>query len=133
MLLAKNFICKKVRFYLDNSEFMLIFAISNDMCMKTYLYFATEENCFETEKFTTENPLADIKSFLADSYVQVQEAETASYQTDRAIGLSLVLPNSANATKSRPLSRIIVRKQSHLPTKKKSKNIWISRKFFLPL
>ena len=65
---------------MDNSEFMLIFAIPNDMLMKTYLYFATEENCFETEKFTTENPLADIKSFLADSYIQVQEAETAAYQ-----------------------------------------------------
>ena len=44
--------------------------------MKTYLYYATEENCFETEKFSTENPLSDIKTFLTDSFIKEGRAET---------------------------------------------------------
>ena len=40
------------------------------MKKKTYLYYATEENCFETEKHETTNPEADVKEFLRSDYVQ---------------------------------------------------------------
>ena len=34
--------------------------------MKMYLYYATEENCYETEKHESENPIEDVKQFLKD-------------------------------------------------------------------
>jgi hypothetical protein len=34
--------------------------------MKMYLYYATEENCYETEKHVSENPIEDVKQFLKD-------------------------------------------------------------------
>lgn len=32
--------------------------------MKKYIYYANEENCYEIEKFETNNPIAEIKEFL---------------------------------------------------------------------
>lgn len=47
--------------------------------MKKYLYYATEENCFETEKHETTDIRADIKSFLADDFCQLDtQEETAT-------------------------------------------------------
>jgi hypothetical protein len=48
--------------------------------MKTYLYYATEENCFEMDKFSTENPIGDVKQFMQDDYLQTDEIEAAAYQ-----------------------------------------------------
>lgn len=48
--------------------------------MKTYLYYATEENCFETEKFNTTTPIEDVKQFLKDDYLQTDEIESAAHQ-----------------------------------------------------
>ena len=48
--------------------------------MKTFLYYATEENCFEADKFETTNPIAEVKQFLQDDYLQTDEIEAAAYQ-----------------------------------------------------
>ena len=48
--------------------------------MKTYLYYATEENCFECEKHETTNPEADAKQFLQDDYVQADTADENVYE-----------------------------------------------------
>lgn len=47
--------------------------------MKHYLYYATEENCFETEKREiSENEIrTTIKEWLADDYCQVDVQEMA--------------------------------------------------------
>lgn len=47
---------------------------------KTYLYYGTEENCFEIEKFETTNPFEDIRNFLTDDYLQVDEIDLALNQ-----------------------------------------------------
>ena len=47
---------------------------------KTFLYYGTEENCFETEKFETTNPIEDVRQFLKDDYLQTDEIEAAAYQ-----------------------------------------------------
>lgn len=47
---------------------------------KTYLYYGTEENCFECEKHETTNPEADAKQFLADDYVQADVADYNVYE-----------------------------------------------------
>ena len=48
--------------------------------MKHYLYYATEENCFETEKQEiSENEIrTTIKEWLADDYCQVDMQEEAA-------------------------------------------------------
>lgn len=51
-----------------------------NMTKKTYLYYATEENCFETEKFNTTNPIEDVKRFLKDDYLETDEIESAASQ-----------------------------------------------------
>ena len=48
--------------------------------MKTYIYYATEENCFETEKHETTTPIEDVKQFLQDDYLQADEIESAAQQ-----------------------------------------------------
>ncbi len=48
--------------------------------MKTYIYYATEENCFETEKHETTTPIEDVKQFLQDDYLETDEIETAAQQ-----------------------------------------------------
>lgn len=50
------------------------------MKKKTYLYYATEENCFETEKFETTAPEAEAKGFLQDDYVQADTADHNVYE-----------------------------------------------------
>ena len=50
------------------------------MKKKTYLYYGTEENCFETEKHETTNPEADVKEFLADDYVQTDVIDYDVYE-----------------------------------------------------
>ena len=61
---------------------MPIFAVpnKNNETMKTYLYYATEENCFETEKRELEESeiRSTIKEWLADDYCQVEEQEQAA-------------------------------------------------------
>lgn len=47
---------------------------------KVYLYYATEENCFETEKHETTEPLNDVEQFLKDDYLQTDEIELAKYE-----------------------------------------------------
>ena len=47
---------------------------------KTYLYYGTEENCFEIEKHETTNPFGDIRDFLTDDYLQVDEIDSALNQ-----------------------------------------------------
>ena len=47
---------------------------------KTYLYYGTEENCFEIEKHETTNPFGDIRDFLTDDYLQVDEIDLALNQ-----------------------------------------------------
>ena len=49
------------------------------MRMKIYFYYATEENCFETQKFETENPFGDMEQFLKDDYVDTQTIEYEVY------------------------------------------------------
>ena len=51
--------------------------------MKTYLYYATEENCFEQDKFETTTPIEDVKRFMQDDYLQTDEIESAAYQMQR--------------------------------------------------
>ena len=51
-----------------------------NMAKKTYLYYATEENCFETEKFDTTTPIEDVKRFLKDDYLETDEIESAANQ-----------------------------------------------------
>jgi len=46
--------------------------------MKTYLYYATEENCFETEKRETTDVINDVKGILDDSYVQSDVAHNVT-------------------------------------------------------
>lgn len=41
--------------------------------MKYYIYYATEENCFETEKFDTTNPIEDVKEILKDDYLDEEK------------------------------------------------------------
>ena len=47
------------------------------MKKKTYLYYATEENCFETEKYEATNPFEDVANFLKDDYIEPNEIELA--------------------------------------------------------
>lgn len=47
---------------------------------KTYLYYGTEENCFEIEKHETSNPFEDIRNFLTDDYVDEDEINAAVKQ-----------------------------------------------------
>ena len=53
--------------------------------MKTYLYYATEENCFETDKREIkDNEIrATIKEWLADDYCQVDVQEEAANHIER--------------------------------------------------
>lgn len=48
--------------------------------MKKYLYYATEENCFETEKREIKDSeiRSTIKEWLADDYCQVDTQEAAA-------------------------------------------------------
>jgi hypothetical protein len=73
---------KKVKKNLVNPIFILTFALSNknSMLMKTYLYYGSEENCFETEKFNTTNPYKDVEGFLRDDYLQNTEIDYAVHQ-----------------------------------------------------
>ena len=50
---------------------------------KIYLYYATEENCFETEKHETTEPINDVEQFLKDDYLQTDEIERAKYEMQR--------------------------------------------------
>lgn len=45
---------------------------------KTYLYYATEENCFECDKFETASPIEDVKQFLKDDYLQTDYIESVA-------------------------------------------------------
>ena len=67
---------------------MSIFAsVIKNMSMekKIYLYYGTEENCFETEKHEIKrNEIrATIKQWLADDYCQVDEQEMAADEVER--------------------------------------------------
>ena len=55
--------------------------------MKKYLYYATEENCFETEKREiTDNEIRPtIKEWLADDYCQVDMQEEAANHIEREL------------------------------------------------
>lgn len=46
---------------------------------KIYLYYGTEENCFECEKHEITNPEAEAKQFLTDDYVQADVADYNVY------------------------------------------------------
>ncbi len=61
-------------------KFIPTFASRNNGDMKTYLYYATEENCFEQDKFETTNPIGEVKQFMQDDYLQTDEIEAAAYQ-----------------------------------------------------
>ena len=50
------------------------------MAKKTYLYYAIEENCFETEKYDAANPIESAKQLLREEYVQTDEIESAAIQ-----------------------------------------------------
>lgn len=45
----------------------------NERIMKYYIYYATEENCFETEKMVSENPIEDVKGILKDDYLDEEK------------------------------------------------------------
>lgn len=45
---------------------------------KTYLYYATEENCFECDKYETTDPIGDVKSIMEDDYLQTDEIHLAA-------------------------------------------------------
>ncbi len=46
--------------------------------MKTYIYYGTEENAFEIEKYETKNPFEDVRDFL--NYIDDDEIDTALTQ-----------------------------------------------------
>ena len=46
---------------------------------KTYLYYATEENCFEMEKGETTDIEKEVKELLANDYVQTDVADYNTY------------------------------------------------------
>lgn len=56
------------------------FAVQKQIVMKKYLYYATEENCFETEKREIKDSeiRSTIKEWLADDYCQVDMQEEAA-------------------------------------------------------
>jgi hypothetical protein len=50
--------------------------------MKYYIYYATEENGYETEKHASENPIEDIKEFLKeDGFDEEEIGEIAGEMT----------------------------------------------------
>ena len=53
--------------------------------MKTYLYYATEENCFETEKHETTDIINDVKDILDASDVQTDVAHDVTNSLVRRV------------------------------------------------
>lgn len=73
--------------------------------MKYYIYYATEENCFETEKIVSENPIENVKEILKDDYisekkigeiagkmsVDYSKAGFAIYETEQGQGYNIII------------------------------------------
>lgn len=73
--------------------------------MKVFVYYATEENGFEIDKFEVTNPMEFVRRLMQDDYLQTDEIESAiedmehdfneygfaTYETEQGQGYTIII------------------------------------------